>query len=512
MEGHSDSSQPPVISMHGISKRFPGVQALDDVDFEVTQGEIHALLGENGAGKSTLMNILFGLYKRDKGEILIRGESVEIHTPDEGLELGIGMVHQLFKQVYRHTVAENIALAVEPDSFFPDAGVRDRIEELLDTYGWNIDPDTDVWRLTASDQQKVEIIKVLCQGARILILDEPTSVLTPQGKEELFKNLKAMRDDGYSIVYITHKLDEVKELSDRVTILRGGKKIDTVETDTVTTHDLARKMVGREVLFDIEKDPCDRGETILEVENLSVKGERGEQAVDDVSFSINRGEIMGMAGVGGSGQTELMEAITGLQRVESGRIRLLGEDITNVSPRRAIDAGIGYIPEERERLAMVPTMNIEQNLVLKNYRTPEFSNGPFLDWDRINENAVKMIDKYEVKAPGPKTPVGQLSGGNLQKVLLAREIEDGPELLIAAYPTQGLDVGTIEKLRNLLLQHRKKCSILLISEDLDEIMMISDRISVMFDGQLMGTVDAEQVKKEEVGMMMLGSSKQEAIS
>lgn len=512
MEGRSNSSDSPVISMEGISKRFPGVQALDDVDFNVAEGEIHGLLGENGAGKSTLMNILFGLYSRDQGEIRIRGESVDIRSPEQGLEMGIGMVHQLFKQVYRHTVAENIALAVEPDSFFPDAGVKDRIEELLDTYGWDIDPDASIWRLTASDQQKVEIIKVLCQGARILILDEPTSVLTPQGKEELFNNLKAMRDDGYSIVYITHKLDEVKELSDRVTILRGGEKIDTIQTETVTTDDLARKMVGREVLFQIDKDPADPGETILELDRLSVRGDRGEQAVDDVSFTVQRGEIMGMAGVGGSGQSELMEAITGLRRTDSGQIQLLGENITNVSSRRAIDAGVGYIPEERERLALVSTMAIEENLVLKSYRTPEFRNGLIIDWDRIHENALEMIEKYEVKAPGPETPIGQLSGGNLQKVLLAREIEDVPELLIAAYPTQGLDVGTIEKLRELLLEQRRQCAVLLISEDLDEIMMISDRISVMYDGQLMGTVDAEEVKKEEVGMMMLGSSKQEALS
>ncbi len=499
------ANRPSAVSMRGISKSFPGVQALKDVDFDLKPGEIHALLGENGAGKTTLMNVLYGLYSADGGSVRLRGEIVDIHEPQEAIELGIGMVHQLFKQVYRHTVAENIALAARPGFLFPDHTVKARLRELMEKYGWTVDPDTEIWRLSAADRQKVEILKVLYRGAKILIMDEPTSVLTPQGKEELFENLTSMRDSGYAIVFITHKLDEVKQISDRVTILRDGEKIDTTRTDEATKSELARKMVGREVIFDFDREPVQPGETVLELQDLHVLGDRGEVAVEDVSFSIRRGEIFGLAGVGGSGQTELLEAITRLRDVQRGRVVLLGEDLTGATTRRTIDAGISYVPEQRDRLAMVPSMSVKENLILKGYRRPPFRSGWFMDWDAVDRHARRQIENYNIVTTGPDARVSLLSGGNLQKVLLAREIEQDPELLIATYPTQGLDIGTIEHVHNLLLDQRDRLGILLVSEDLDEIQRLSDRIGVLFEGRLMGVVENEKVTKEQIGMMMVGT-------
>ena len=495
-----------VVKMKGITKRFPGMVANDNIDFDVRAGEVHALLGENGAGKTTLMNILYGLYKPDEGEIYIRGQKVNIKSPSDAINLNIGMVHQLFKQVPRHTVAENIALASSHDFFFPGSKVKEKILRISKEFGLKVDPDAEVWQLSAAEQQNVELLKVLCRGAQILILDEPTSTLTPQGKRELFSRLKEMKKRGYAIIFITHKLDEVLKISDRCTILRKGKKIKTIPTSKATKRSLARWMVGREVLFKVKKKPVKKGKIVLEVKKLCVLGDRGETAVKKVSFSIREGEILGIAGIGGSGQGELVEALTGLRKIEEGRLILSGKDVTNVSPRKFVDAGVAYVPEKRIEVGLVPTMSVKENLILKDYRVPPFSKRLFLDRGAINRSAKEKISRYNVIAPSPDTPAGILSGGNIQRLILARETSGEPKLLIATYPTYGLDVGSVESVRELLLKQReRKSAILLISEDLDEIMMMSDRIAVMYEGKIMGIVDAGEVTREEIGLMMTGT-------
>ena len=495
-----------VIKMKGITKRFPGVVANDNIDFDVRAGEVHALLGENGAGKTTLVNILYGLYKSDKGKIYIRGQKVDIKSPSDAINLNIGMVHQLFKQVPRHTVAENIALASSRDFFFPGSKVKEKILRFSEEFGLKVDPDAEVWQLSAAERQKVELLKVLCRGAQILILDEPTSTLTPQGKRELFSRLKEMKKKGYAIIFITHKLDEVLEISDRVTVLRKGKKVKTLPTLKATKRSLATWMVGREVLFMVKKKPVKKGKSVLEVKKLRVLGDKGETAVKKVSFSIREGEILGIAGIGGSGQRELIEALTGLRKVEEGEVILSGKDMTNASPRKFVDAGMAYIPEQRIEVGIVPTMNVKENLILKDYRVPPFSGRIFLNHSAISRNAEEKISRYNVITPSPDSPASLLSGGNIQRLILARETSGEPKLLIAAYPTYGLDVGSTESIRGLMLeQRRKKSAILLVSEDLDEIMMMSDRIAVMYEGKIMGIIDAGEVTREEIGLMMTGT-------
>ena len=495
-----------VVEMRGIIKRFPGVLANDHIDFDVKAGEIHALLGENGAGKTTLMNILYGLYKLDEGEIYIRGKKVAITSPRDAIDLGIGMVHQLFKQVSRHTVAENIALASSRDLFFPGTKVREKILRISQEFGFKVDPDAEIWQLSAAEQQQVELLNVLCRGAEILILDEPTSTLTPQGKRELFSRLKEMKKKGYAIIFITHKLDEVLEISDRCTVLRKGKKIETIPTSKATKKSLARWMVGKEVLFEVEKKPVKKGKVVLEARKLCVLGDRGETAVKEVSFSIHEGEILGIAGIGGSGQGELVEALTGLRKIEEGRLILSGKDMTNASPREFVDAGVAYVPEKRVEVGIVPTVSVKENIILKDYRVPPFSKRIFLNHDAINRNAEEKITRYNIVTPSLDTPAGLLSGGNIQRLILARETSGEPRLLVAAYPTYGLDVASVESIRQLLLEQRKrKSAILFVSEDLDEIMMMSDRIAVMYEGRLMGIVDASEVTREEIGLMMTGT-------
>lgn len=500
------------VEMKGITKRFPGVVANDNIDFDVKAGEIHALLGENGAGKTTLMNILYGLYQKDEGRIFIGGEEVEINSPQDALKYGIGMVHQLFKQVYRHTVAEDIALSVSTDSVNPIENVKKRILEASEGFGWDLDPDTRIWQLSASERQKVEIIKVIFQGSKILIFDEPTSVLTPQGREDLFRRLRNLRDQGYAIVYITHKLDEVLEISDRVTILREGEKVETLEIENADKRGLAKRMVGREILFDLKKEPIERGKTVLEVENLKVRGDRGELAVKGLTFDIHEREILGLAGVGGSGQKELIESLAGLRNVEEGKFRVGGDDLTNASPRKIADRGVAYVPEDRDERGLVPSMSVKENLILRNYCKEPYCERFLLNSDYINKDSEKKISKYNIVTPSLETPAELLSGGNLQRLLLARETSGKPNLLIAAYPTHGLDVGSVEDIRKLLLEQRKEGSaIFLISENLDEIMMLSDRIAVIYEGKFMGIVDVDDVSKEELGLMMTGSSKEEVL-
>ncbi len=496
-----------LVKMKGITKKFPGVVANENIDFDVRAGEVHALLGENGAGKTTLVNVLYGLYKSDKGKIYIRGQKVDIKSPSDAINLNIGMVHQLFKQVPRHTVAENIALTSSNDFFFPGSKVKEKILRISKEFGLEVDPDAEIWQLSAAERQKVELLKVLCRGAQILILDEPTSTLTPQGKRELFSRLKKMKKKGYAIIFITHKLDEVLEISDRCTVLRKGKKVKTILTSKATKRSLARWMVGREILFKVKRKPAEKGKIVLEVKKLRVLGDRGETAVEKVSFSIREGEILGIAGIGGSGQGELIEALTGLRKIEEGRLILSEKDVTNASPRKFVDAGVAYIPEKRVEFGVVPTMSVKENLILKNYRALPFSKRVFLNRSAINRNAEEKISRYNVITPSSDTPVGLLSGGNIQKLILAREISGEPKLLIAAYPTYGLDVGSVESIREILLKQReRKSAILLVSEDLDEIMMMSDRIAVMYEGRIMGIVNADEVTHEEIGLMMTGTS------
>jgi simple sugar transport system ATP-binding protein len=495
--------------MKGVIKRFPGVVANDHIDFDVKAGEIHALLGENGAGKTTLMNILYGLYSPDGGEICIHGQRVDIKSPRDAIDLNIGMVHQLFKQVERHTVAENIALVAPSGFFSPVKKVKVDILKLSKKYGWKVNPDAEIWQLSASERQKVEILKAIFRGAKILILDESTSVLTPQEKREFFSMLLKMKEEGYAIIFITHKLDEVTQISDRVTVLRKGKKVRTLRTKETDKRSLAKLMVGREVLFRLKKKPVKKGKIVLEVKGLQVLGDRGETAVDDVSLIVREGEILGIAGVGRSGQRELVEAITGLRRVQKGKVIVSGTDLTNASPRKCIDMMVSHVPAERSRGLVFP-MSVAENLILKDYRHPPFSKGVFLNQKFIERDAKEKISRYEIVTPNPDIPVVLLSGGNIQRVILARETSRELNLLIAAYPTYGLDVGSTESIRKLLLEQRRAGkAILLISEDLDEIMMLSDRIAVMFEGKIMGIVDAGEVKREEIGMMMAGTPRGE---
>ncbi|MFQ6080790.1 MAG: ABC transporter ATP-binding protein [Candidatus Bathyarchaeia archaeon] len=497
------------VRMRGIVKRFPNVIANDHIDFDVKAGEIHALLGENGAGKTTLMNILFGIYRPDEGEVYIRGERVTIKSPKDAIELGMGMVHQHFMLVYPHTVAENIALGLSTSKFFfPTREVEKEVVELSEKYGLKIDPKARIWQLSVGEQQRVEIVKVLYRGARVLILDEPTSVLTPGEIEELFMILRRIAEEGRAVVFITHKLDEALAISDRTTVLRRGKVVKTVETSKTSKRELARMMVGREVLFRLERKHVERGKVVLEVRDLHALNDKRLPAVKGVSFTVREGEILGVAGVAGNGQRELVEVITGLRRATKGEVLILGANVTNRSPGEIADKGVAHIPEERIRMGLVPNMSVAENLILKNYRHAPFSNKLFLNFTSVDQLAEKLISQYSIITPSKETPAKLLSGGNIQRLILARETSENPRLIVAAHPTYGLDVGATEQIRLLLLKQRERgAAILLVSEDLEEIMSLSDRIAVMFEGEITGIVDAEGAKKEEIGLMMAGAKR-----
>ena len=495
-----------VVQMKGIVKRFPGVLANDHIDFDVRKGEIHALLGENGAGKTTLMNILYGIYRPDEGEIYIRGKKVTLRAPRDAIRLGIGMVHQHFMLVYPHTVAENIVLGLPASFLFPARDVKDKVKEFSQKYGLKVDPEAKIWQLSAGEQQRVEIIKALYRGAEVLILDEPTSMLTPGEIKELFSVLRYMAQEGRAIIFITHKLEEVMAISDRVTVLRRGKVVATLNTRETNERELARMMVGREVLFRLQRRPVEKGEVVLQVEDLHALNDKGLPAVRGVSFQIRRGEILGIAGVAGNGQRELIEVITGLRRAVKGRVLILGEEVTNRSPREIIDRGVAHIPEERLRLGLVPDMSIADNLILKSYRRPPFCKGWFLDSRSIGQHAEELISQYEVMTPSKDTPAKLLSGGNIQRLILAREISEKPHLIVAAHPTYGLDIGATEQTRQLLLRQREMGrATLLVSEDLEEVLTLSDRVAVMFGGRIVGIMDAEEADVEEIGLMMAGA-------
>jgi general nucleoside transport system ATP-binding protein len=503
----------PVLEMRGITKRFPGVVADDQVDFDLVHGEVHALLGENGAGKSTLMNILYGLYRPDEGEILLNGQGVTFNSAKDAIDRGIGMVHQHFMLIPVMTVAENIVLEVEPTK----AGVLldydtavERVSELSTRFGLVVDPRAKVESISVGQQQRVEILKALYRGAKLLILDEPTAVLTPQESGELFDIVKSLQAEGTSIIFISHKLKEVLEIADRITVLRRGKKIDTIPREGATEDTLARMMVGREVLLRVEKKTPEVGDVLLEVRDLSVRDERGLDVVRDVSLTVRAGEIVGLAGVEGNGQSELIEAITGLRGHRSGEVLVAGEAVAHPTARRMLDAGVGHIPEDRQRRGLVLEFSIAENIALHDYNRRPDSRFGWLFPRRLVQRARALIREFDVRGGGPQTRAAALSGGNQQKLVAAREVSRDPKVLIAAQPTRGLDVGAIEYLHRRLLEERDKGrAILLVSLELDEVLSLSDRILVMYEGQIVAE-HTSGVTEDEIGIEMLGGRRKEA--
>lgn len=495
-----------IVEMRGITKRFPGVVANYRINFSLKKGEIHALLGENGAGKTTLMRVLYGIYTPDEGEIYVCGHKAKIKSPKDAISMGIFMVHQHFTLVSRFTVLENVILGLKsPKGIFLDLNTaKKRLIEISEKFGLEIDPDTEIHHLSAGEQQRVEILKALYRGAEVLILDEPTSFLTPQETKILFKNLRKMSQAGLSIIFITHKLPEVMAVSDRVTVLRKGKLVATMLTRETNEVDLARKMVGREVLFRLEKKPITPGEVILEVQDVTAYGDRGEIAIKNISLSLRSGEILGIAGVAGNGQRELAEVLSGMRKVITGKIIVNGKDLTNKPPKVFIKEGVCYIPEDW-RVGCIPDFTVSYNSILKCYDVPPFCRKIMMNEKEADKFADKMIREYEIVAPSVKVKARYLSGGNIQRLILAREVCMHPRILIASQPTKGLDVGYTEFVRRKLLELRERMiGILLISEDLDEIMQLSDRIAVMYRGEIMGIVDAKEATIDDIGLMMMG--------
>ncbi|MEW6084878.1 MAG: ABC transporter ATP-binding protein [Chloroflexota bacterium] len=495
------------LEMRGITKRFPGVLANDKVDFDVTSGEVHALLGENGAGKSTLMKILYGLYHPDEGEILLNGNPVSIASPNDSIKLGIGMIHQHFMLVQSLTVAENVALGLPSTrGVLTDLDrVSKRILELAEIYGLKIDPSAYIWQLSVGQQQRVEIIKALYRGAALLILDEPTAVLTPQEVSELFTIMHQMVKDGHALVFISHKLHEVVEISHRVTVLRDGRKIGTRPTSETTKQDLANWMVGREVGLIPDRGTVEPGEVRLRLENVSCGSDRGTPGLRSVSLEVRSGEILGIAGVSGNGQRELAETVTGLRKITTGRVWLEGVDVTGFAPGDLTDRMLSYIPEERMRDGMIKNFTVAENLILREHHKQPYSRSGFLNLAGIASHADQLIEQFHVKTPSRETFAKNLSGGNIQKMVLAREISRNPHVILAAQPTRGLDIGATEYVRAELLEQRKKgAAILLISEDLDEILSLSDRIAVIYEGRIMDIVPRAHATPEKLGLLMAG--------
>jgi ABC-type uncharacterized transport system ATPase subunit len=495
------------LELSGISKSFGAVQANSDVTLSISSGDVLGLLGENGAGKTTLMNVLYGLYAADAGEVRINGRTAHLSSPRDAIRAGIGMVHQHFMLVQNHTVAENVALAdEEAPFFFPASRVARKLSEFSRRYGLSVDPDRRVWQLSAGEQQKVEIVKALLQGADLLILDEPTSVLTPAEAGELFSVIRRMAAEGHSVIFISHKLEEVLQICTRVAVLRRGRLEGTADPAMSDRRELARMMVGREVLFSLERRAMAPGEPALEVSGLHVPGDRGLEAVKGVSLIVRRNEILGIAGVSGNGQRELVEAITGLRKATRGQVSLDGRDITNQSARAIGAMGISHVPEERMRFGIVPNLFVYENAVLKQQRNRPFSRLLFLDYDAIRGRARDIVATYNVSAPSIEEPLKNLSGGNIQKLILGREISGEHSVLVAAHPTYGLDVGATEYIRGLLLALREKGkAVLLVSEDLEEIFELADRIAVMFGGTIVAVVDRDAASVEQVGMWMAGA-------
>jgi general nucleoside transport system ATP-binding protein len=498
---------PSVLELRGITKRFPGIVANDRIDLDLRRGEVHALLGENGAGKSTLMNVVYGIYKPDEGEIRVKDEPVTMHSAQDAIQHGIGMVHQHFMLIPVMTVAENIVLGTEPNAagvFLDHRAADARVRNLAHAFNFAIDPDARVQDISVGQQQRVEILKALYRRADILILDEPTAVLTPAEANDLFGILRSLTREGMSVIFISHKLHEVLEIADRISVLRRGKLVDTIPREGATEQTLARLMVGREVVLEIDKEPAKAGETLLEVEGLTVEDDRGLQAVRGVSFNVRAGEIVGIAGVDGNGQTELLEALTGLRRTNGGRATLRGTEITKSKPRDRIEAGLGHIPEDRLRHGIVLEFSLAENLALHDYRHEPNSHLGWLRPHRMVASARELISEFDVRGGTPHSKASELSGGNQQKLVVAREVSRDPSVLIAAQPTRGLDVGAIAFLHSRLVAERDEGrGILLVSLELDEILSLSDRILVMYEGRIVGEF-APGVDAETLGIAMIG--------
>jgi ABC-type uncharacterized transport system ATPase subunit len=499
--------------MRGITKRFSGIVANDRVNFDLRRGEVHAVLGENGAGKSTLMNVLYGLYQPDEGEIRVNGKPVTFSSAKDAIKSGIGMVHQHFMLIPVMTVAENIVLANEPTRegvFFDRETAEKRVAELSRSYKLAIDPQAKVRNISVGQEQRVEILKALYRAADVLILDEPTAVLTPQEAGELFEILRALTREGLSVIFITHKLNEVLEIADRITVLRRGKTIDTVPREGATEEILARMMVGRDVLLRVDKTPAEQGDVLLQVDELRVLDDRGLPAVKNISIDVRAGEIVGVAGVDGNGQSELIEAITGLRKRESGRIVVAGQEVERPTARRMFDVGVGHIPEDRQRRGLVLEFTIAENTGLHDYDRPPLARFGWLFPKQFIELARRLIQEFDIRGGGPTTRAGALSGGNQQKVVAAREINRDPKVLIAAQPTRGLDVGAIEYLHRRLVDERDEGrGILLVSLELEEILSLSDRILVIYEGEIVGQ-HGPDASEEEIGLEMLGVKREDA--
>jgi general nucleoside transport system ATP-binding protein len=494
--------------MRGIIKRFPGVTANDHVDFACCPGEVHALLGENGAGKSTLMNVLAGLYRPEAGEIFVGGQRVAFRSPQDAIAAGIGMVHQHFMLVPTNSVAENMVLGLNRPRFFLNLSrVEEQVTALGEQYGLTVNPRAKIWELSVGEQQRVEVLKMLFRGAKILIMDEPTAVLTPQEVETLFHTLRDMTNRGHTIVFISHKLDEVVAISDRVTVMRRGKVTAAhVASKETTKAQLAKLMVGREILFAIEKKIAQPGKVVLSVEHLCADNDRGLPALRDLSLQVRAGEVLGIAGVAGNGQRELAEVLTGLRPAISGKMMFGDIPLDRHTSWLNLGQKLAHIPEDRGAVGSVPGLSIAENLILKNFHRAPIAAGWTINRAAVHKNAVRLVDEYQISTPSVDTPTRMLSGGNLQKVILARETSGHPELMIAVHPTRGLDVGATEAVHNILIKQRDAgAAILLISEDLDELLSLTDRLAVIYAGQLVGETPTKDAEIHKVGLMMAGT-------
>lgn len=501
-----------IIEMLNITKKFPGIIANDDITLRLRKGEIHALLGENGAGKSTLMSVLFGLYQPEKGEIRKNGKPVKINNPNDANDLGIGMVHQHFKLVEIFTVLENIILGVEPSKcgFLQKQAARKKLLELSEQYNLKVDPDAVIEDISVGMQQRVEILKMLYRENEILIFDEPTAVLTPQEIDELMKIMRSFADEGKSILFITHKLNEIMQVADRCTVLRKGKWVGTVDIKDTTKEELSRMMVGRDVNFVVEKKPAEPGEVILSVEDVCVHSKLGHgDAVKHVTFDVHSGEIVCLAGIDGNGQTEFVQALTGLDKIRQGKISICGEDLTKESIRKRSKAGMSHIPEDRHKYGLILDYTLEDNIVLQRYWELQFQKHGFINRAAVRKYAEKIIDQYDVRSgQGPVTIARSMSGGNQQKAIVGREIDKDHKLLVAVQPTRGLDVGAIEYIHKQLIQTRDEGkAVLLVSLELDEVMNVSDRILVMYEGEIVGELDPETTSVQELGLYMSGAKR-----
>jgi len=497
------------VHLDGITKRFPGVVANDDVDLEVERGTVHALLGENGAGKTTLMNVLYGLYEPTSGTVRLDGEPQVFDSPRDAIDAGVGMIHQHFMLVDPMTVTENITLGNEPRKWGGLAvdreAAREAIVDLSGRYGFDVDPDARIEDVSVGEQQRVEILKALYRGADTLILDEPTAVLTPQEVDELFDVLEELTAQGKTIIFITHKLGEAMRAADEISVLRDGQKVGTVDADRTTQEELAELMVGREVLMDVDRGDAETGDVVASASDVVVEDDRGVRAVDGVSFDVRGGEVFGIAGVDGNGQSELVEAVTGLQSVDAGEIRFLGQDVTTTSRRDRIDAGMAYVPEDRQERGLVMDFDLVENGLLGSQHDPELAANGRIDWSKTRGRAEAIIDEYDVRPPDADAESASLSGGNQQKFIVGREFERDPELVVASHPTRGVDVGSIEFIHERLLELRQQgVAILLVSSKLEEVQGLSDRLAVIYEGEFIDVVDPDETTEEELGLLMAG--------